>query len=171
MRSWYTATAPYPAKQYCSYISTTYFLRLASSCCAFVLTGAGDFILLIRRPGIWKVGRIAASVAAYALALNVMLTSALLASISPLQFNALHELCFNSAPTQLDAADDGDRTAAPVIHCPLCLSPAAMALPPEAPAIATRIVVPAPLRAAPYDIVVAQPASSNHQARGPPHLT
>lgn len=127
--------------------------------------------MIVRRPGIWKLGRIAASVAAYALALNVMLTSALLAGISPLQFDALHELCFNSAQTQLDATNDGDRTAAPVIHCPLCLSPAAVALPPEAPAIATRIVVPVPLRFAPHDIFVARPASSDHQARGPPHLT
>lgn len=127
--------------------------------------------MIVRRPGIWKVGRFAASVAAYALALNVMLTSALLASISPLQFNALHEFCFNSAPAQLDATSDGDRTAAPVIHCPLCLSPAAVALTPQAPAIATRIVVPAPLPSAPHDTVTTRFASSDHQARGPPRLT
>lgn len=125
----------------------------------------------MNRMRIWRLRQIAAGIAAYALALNVLLSSALLASISPLQFNALHEACFNSATTQLDATNDGDRTAAPVIHCPLCLSPAAVALPPEAPAIAVRIVVPAPLRSAPHDIFIVRATSSGHQARGPPHLT
>lgn len=115
-------------------------------------------------------GRIAASIAAYALVLNVMLTSALLASISPPQFNALHELCLNGSSAKPAVANDGDDRAAPLIRCPLCLSPAVIALPPDSPAPAIRIAVPALIRSAPHDTVVAQARTADHQARGPPSL-
>lgn len=87
-----------------------------------------------------SIGRWAAFVAVYALVFNVMLTSALLASISPLKFNALHELCLNGSSAIPDADGNSD-SAKPIVRCPLCLSSAVATAdqPPQTPALAIRI--------------------------------
>lgn len=118
-----------------------------------------------------RMGRWAACVAAYALVLNVMLTSALVASISPVQFNALHQICLNgvSAGLPADKSDPGK----PIVKCPLCLSSAAaMAdVPPQSPALAIRIALHVPFEITAPDVVVVRRTTSNHQPRGPPHLS
>lgn len=118
------------------------------------------------------IGRWAALVAAYALVFNVMLTSALLATISPLKFNALHELCLN-ASSALPGTDDGGDPAKPIIRCPLCLSNAVATAdqPPQTPALAIRIALRVLFEPAPNDPIAVRFAQSDHQPRGPPHLS
>jgi hypothetical protein len=118
------------------------------------------------------IGRWAAFVAAYALIFNVMLTSALLATISPAKFNALHELCLNgvSAAPKADGSSDPGK---PIIRCPLCLSGiAAMAdQPPQTPALAIRIALRIAFEPAQHDDGITLFAASDYQPRGPPHLS
>ena len=117
-----------------------------------------------------RIGRLAALIAAYALVFNVMLTSALLATISPLKLDAIHELCLNGS-SEGPATDDSGNPAKPIIHCPLCVSGMAMAdLPPPSPALAIRIAFEVFYEPVPSDHFVAQLALNDHQPRGPPHL-
>lgn len=123
------------------------------------------FTLHIRR-----IGRFAASMAAYALVFNMILTSALLASVSPAKFKALHELCLNggSAPGE----GDGDDTAKPVIRCPLCISGvAAIDLPPQSWAQAIRIALHVLVEPAQPDTIVPRLVAGDHRPRGPPKLS
>jgi hypothetical protein len=117
-----------------------------------------------------KIGRLGALVAAYALVFNVMLTSTLLASISPLKLNDVHEFCLNgTSPGQ--AADDSGNPAKPIIHCPLCVSGAAVAdLPPAPPALAIRIAFNVFYELPPAEHFVAPLTVDDNQPRGPPHL-
>lgn len=117
-----------------------------------------------------KIGRSAALIAAYALVFSMMLTSALLASVSPVKFNALHELCLNggSAPS----AEDGDDTAKPVIRCPLCVSSvAAIDLPPQSWAQAIRIALHVVFEPTQPDAIVPRLVAGDHRPRGPPKLS
>jgi hypothetical protein len=117
-----------------------------------------------------KIGRLAALVAAYALVFNVMLTSALLASISPLKLNDIHEFCLNGTSSG-QATDDSGNPAKPIIHCPLCVSGAAMAdLPSPPPALAIRIAFNVPYEFPLAEHFVAPLTVNEHQPRGPPHL-
>ena len=119
-----------------------------------------------------SIGRWAAFVAAYALVFNVMLTSALLATVSPSKLNAFHELCLNGSSAIPDADGNTD-PGKPVVRCPLCLSSAvAMAdQPPQTPALAIRIELRILFEAVVDDHVVVRFAESDHQPRGPPHLS
>jgi hypothetical protein len=116
------------------------------------------------------VGRFAAWAAAYALVFNVMLTSTLLASITPLKFNALHELCLNGDSASPGIEGNGDDSQ-PIIRCPLCVSGiAAAVLPSPSPALAIRIELHALLEPVRHDQGIQRLAPSSHQPRGPPHL-
>jgi hypothetical protein len=119
-----------------------------------------------------RIGRFAAWAAAYALVFNVMLTSALLASISPSKLNAFHELCLNGSSVAPDADGNSD-PAKPIVRCPLCLSNAvAMAdQPSQTPALAIRIALRLLFEPAQHDDGVALFTTSDHQPRGPPHLS
>ena len=116
-------------------------------------------------------GRWAAFIAVYALVFNVVLTSTLLATISPTQANAVHELCLNGGPAVPDA--DGTDSGKPIVRCPLCLSSAvAMAdQPPQTPALAIRIALRILFEAPSHDHIVVRFGESDHQPRGPPHLS
>lgn len=99
-----------------------------------------------------------------------MLTSALLATVSPLKFNALHELCLNgsSAVPQGDSNNDSK----PIIRCPLCISGIAAAdLAPQSPALAIRIALHVPFEPVRHVGGVALFATGDHQPRGPPYLS
>lgn len=119
-----------------------------------------------------KIGRFAALAAAYALVLNAMLTSTLLAKASPFKFNPLHELCLNggSAPSGPDGENGNGK---PVIRCPLCLSNALTTIgqPPQSPALAIRIALLVLFEPARHGDGVALFAATDHQPRGPPHLS
>lgn len=136
-----------------------------------MITGCGGSTVIFTSR-IKRIGRFAAWAAAYALVFNVMLTSALLATVSPLKFNALHELCLNGSSAAPNS-DGGSGDAKPVIRCPLCLSSAvAMAdQPPQTPALAIRIALRILFETPSHDHVVVRHAENDHQPRGPPHLS
>jgi hypothetical protein len=117
-------------------------------------------------------GRWAAFVAAYALVFNVILTSALLATISPTQANAAHEFCLNGGPAVPDANGNSD-PAKPIVRCPLCLSNAVATAdqPPQTPALAIRIARRILFETPSRDHLTVRHAESDHQPRGPPHLS
>lgn len=118
------------------------------------------------------IGRWAAFVAAYALVFNVMLTSTLFAKVSPLKFDALHELCLNGASSPTGAGGDTD-DGKPIIRCPLCISGviAAIDLPPQSAALAIRIALQVFFEPTQHDDGIALFATRDHQPRGPPHLS
>jgi hypothetical protein len=128
--------------------------------------GTGDAMTATR---IRAIGRWTAIVAVYALAFNVILTSMLLASVSPLKSNAAHELCLNGS----SGPSSTDDNAKPIIRCPLCLSGvAAMAdQPPQTPALAIRIALQVLFEPARLDDGIARFTLLDHQPRGPPHLS
>ncbi len=114
---------------------------------------------------------VAAWVAAYALVLNVVLASTLLAGQSPVQLLTGPEFCI-AAVDDGAAGDAGQPAKAVPIRCPLCLGQHVSATPPPlSPALAIRIAfsiryeVP---RATPFVALRPSPA---HQPRGPPVLT
>jgi hypothetical protein len=118
------------------------------------------------------VGIGSAWIAAYALVLNVVLSSFLLTALSPAAFAAVHDICANSADigTVRDDAGKGDKKAA--IHCPICIGKhTSNALPPPpGPVLFERSALPVSLEAA-FDAVFVELArTSDHQARGPPSL-
>lgn len=124
-------------------------------------------------PRIRRIGRLAALAAAYALVLNVMMAGVLQAAISPLKAAAGHELCLGSAVAAAAAEPDGTNDAGtPLVHCPLCLSNAAVAdLAPPPPALAIRIALRVLLEPAPAAHLAPRLAVDDHQPRGPPHLS
>ncbi|WP_322516373.1 DUF2946 family protein [Rhodopseudomonas palustris] len=115
---------------------------------------------------------LAASLAAvYALVLNVILASTLLAAQSPLQLLAGHQFCLASADADALPVEPGKAKPA-AIHCPLCVGQhVSAAPPPTAPALAIRLafgIAYDPPRVTPF---VALTQSRDHQPRGPPALT
>lgn len=119
-----------------------------------------------------RVGRAAAFVAAYALVLNVILSSLLVASISPAAAAAGQILCINS--TDADAAHDdaGKSGRGGAIHCPLCVGHHVTgALPPRELALGARLSVVVTTIRAFETRFVARFRSYDHQSRGPPALS
>ena len=106
-----------------------------------------------------RVGRAAAFVAAYALVLNVILSSLLVAGISPAAAAAGQILCINSADPGVAHDDAGKSGRGGAIHCPLSFAFGAR-LP-----IALTTVRAFEVR------FVARFRSYDHQSRGPPTLT
>jgi hypothetical protein len=109
----------------------------------------------------------AAWVAVYALALNVILSSALHAAVSPLNFAAQHVLCANSAEIGV-VRDDAGKADKKSAGCPLCVGTHASALPPPAsPTVARRPSQTATVMAL-DSVLVALARISDQRARGPP---
>jgi hypothetical protein len=118
----------------------------------------------------------AAWVAAYALVLNVILSSALMAAMSPVAFAAGDQICANSADLQT-VRDEAGKEAGKTDHkktavqCPMCVgNHVAIDLPTPVPAVAGRIALCAPQKFV-HGLAPASFAKfSSHQPRGPPHL-
>ncbi|MDR3468484.1 MAG: hypothetical protein P4M07_21325 [Xanthobacteraceae bacterium] len=87
-----------------------------------------------------RLGRWAVIAAAYALLLNVTLSGTLLASISPLDADPLHQLCLN-ATVAVDGQADHDKAHLRVVPCQFCLSHNAAFIAPAAPALPASIRV------------------------------
>lgn len=122
-------------------------------------------------PRIRRIGRLAALAAAYALVLNVMMAGVLQAAVSPLKAAAGHELCLGSAAAAAEPDGTND-SGTPLVHCPLCLSNAAVAdLASPPPALAIRIALRVLLEPAPAVHLAPRLAVDDHQPRGPPHLS
>ena len=109
--------------------------------------------------------------AAYALVLNVILSSVLhAAALSPLTLAAGHIVCANSADIGAVQGDAGKSDKRASVHCPLCVgnySTAALP-PPPFPVLIERVPSQAALVAASGDVFVALAKFSDNQARGPP---
>jgi hypothetical protein len=118
-----------------------------------------------------RIGTAAAFAAAYALVLNVILSSVLLASLSPTAFAAAHEICINGGDAAAAQDDAGKTGKSATVRCPLCVgNHASGALPPAVPALVSRVAVavsPQPVFDAAF--VACDPAH-DHQPRGPPQL-
>ncbi len=115
----------------------------------------------------------AAWIAAYALVLNVILSSFFLATLTPAAFAAgLDTICVNSADIGALGDDGGKHDKKASIHCPICVgNHAASALPPPScPALTIRSARPASLALAFEAPFVELARTSDHQARGPPRL-
>jgi hypothetical protein len=109
--------------------------------------------------------------AAYALVLNVVLSSAFLATLPPIASAARHEICF--AGTELGAPNDaGQPIKKAAFHCPICVANhIAAAPPPSAFALHSRVAVVVAPEFSPSAGLVARINAQNHQARAPPRLT
>jgi hypothetical protein len=114
----------------------------------------------------------AAWIAALALVLNVLLSSALLASISPAAFAAGHELCLNS-PDPAAAVDDASKTTGKsVMHCPICIGNHAPGVPPTTAVFTvSRVAVAIAQELTASADVVERLAGYDHRARAPPSLS
>ncbi|WP_456710583.1 DUF2946 family protein [Bradyrhizobium sp. USDA 4452] len=117
-------------------------------------------------------GSAAAFVAAYALVLNVILSSLLVAGISPVAAAADRILCINSTDADPAHDDAGKSGRSGAIHCPLCVGHHVTgALPPPAFAFSARLPVVVTTIRAFEARFVARFRSYDHQSRGPPALT
>ena len=118
-----------------------------------------------------QVGRVAAFAAAYALVVNVILSSLLGAGISPAAAEAGRILCINSMDADAGHGDAGKSGRGGTIHCPLCIGHHVTgALPPpefslgRLPPISVATFVAFETR------LVARFRSHDHQSRAPPAL-
>ncbi|QUS41752.1 hypothetical protein RPMA_25040 [Tardiphaga alba] len=110
--------------------------------------------------------------AVYALVLNVVLSSLILASVSPAAQAAGFELCLTHPDLAVSLDDNGKTTGAPAVHCPACLGTHAPGAPPAIATFAiTRIAIAITPFTAPDDRIVAERATSDHRARAPPQLS
>ncbi|WP_315833001.1 DUF2946 family protein [Bradyrhizobium prioriisuperbiae] len=116
-------------------------------------------------------GMCAAGAAAYALVLNVILSSILLATLSPTAVAAGYELCANSADIRAVRDDAGKTEKRAIVHCPLCIGHhAGIALSSPSPISLERIASVAPLAFEFIKRCVEFSRTHDHQPRGPPVL-
>jgi hypothetical protein len=117
-------------------------------------------------------GAVASLAAAYALVLNVVLSSLLLAAISPADAAAGYQICRNNPDSTVAPDDAGKTTGKPAAHCPLCTGSHAPGTPPvQTVFIATRMAIAIAPTAVLNDTFIAVPATSDHRARAPPRLS
>lgn len=116
-------------------------------------------------------GMCAAGAAAYALVLNVILSSFLLAALSPAAAAAGYEICANSADLHAVRDDAGKTDKRTVVRCPICVGHhAGIALLPPSPISADRIALATPLRFEFTQRDLEFSRTHDHQPRGPPAL-
>lgn len=109
-------------------------------------------------------------IAALALVLNVVLSSALLASISPTSaFADGHPICLNGAASGT-IGDDSDQTGKTAgMQCPLCIgNHVAGTPPPSAPAILDRVAGSVSPAFIATPLLIALQPGRDQQPRGPP---
>ncbi|MDI4655280.1 DUF2946 family protein [Xanthobacter autotrophicus] len=123
-----------------------------------------------RRGHKWGIGWIAAFAAAYALVFQIVLTSALMASVSPVGADAMTPLCLPSAPSGVHSDDGGDPSKS-MVHCPLCLSRTDVAvLPPVMTAVIDRVAIELHFRAVLRSSLQGLHFALPFQPRAPPAL-
>ena len=112
-------------------------------------------------------GTVASLAAAYALVLNVILSSLLLASVSPALYAAGFEIC----AVNPDHGDAGKSPGQVAVHCPVCVFAHAPGAPPQPTEFLTsRIAITIAPTVAREAAVIARLAATDHQARAPPRL-
>lgn len=116
-----------------------------------------------------RIGWGAAFIAAYALVFNVILSSILIASISPAAAAAAHELCISSDNGDAARTDADKNSGKSAIHCPLCVGHhVAASLPPPQPALIDRVSLTANVVYSFQQRIIAYAKSFDHLSRGPP---
>ena len=112
-------------------------------------------------------GTVASLAAAYALVLNVVLSSLLLASVSPAARAAGFEICVVNP----DHNDAGKASGQVAVHCPVCVFSHAPGAPPQPTLFAVaRVAVALAPDFSREPAIVARLAATDHQARAPPQL-
>jgi hypothetical protein len=118
-----------------------------------------------------RIGWGAAFVAAYALVFNIILSSILVAGISPLAAAAAHELCISSVNADAARTDADKRSGKTSVHCPLCVAHhVSGALPPPQPTLTDRTPLTASAVYSFRKRIIAYVRSFDHLSRGPPAL-
>lgn len=119
-----------------------------------------------------RFGAVASLAAAYALVLNVILSSMLLAAVSPAEAAAGFQICHNNPDLAAAQDDAGKNTGQPPAHCPLCVGNHAPGAPPALDVVfasrAATVLATAVVR---DDTVAAHVITSDHRARAPPQLS
>jgi hypothetical protein len=119
-----------------------------------------------------RFGAVASLAAAYALVLNVILSSLLLASVSPADAAAGYQICHNNPDIAAAQDDVGKTTGQAPAHCPLCVGNHAPGAPPALNVVfASRIATAIATAVAPDETVTAHVITSDHRARAPPRLS
>ena len=114
-----------------------------------------------------RFGTVASLAAAYALVLNVILSSLLLASVSPALYAAGFEIC----AVNPDHGDAGKSPGQVAVHCPVCVFAHAPGAPPQPTEfLTTRIAISIAPTIAREAAVIARLAATDHQARASPRL-
>lgn len=123
----------------------------------------------MRHWGILRCGAWAAWAAAYALVINAVLASSLLAAMPAAAFGNVAVLCVAHPDSAAGTATDGGTTARAVHHCKLCLPGSTVALPPPAaPEASARIAVAQPQHFAFETRLKAYARFDLYHPRGPP---
>lgn len=118
-----------------------------------------------------RIGWGAAFIAAYALVFNVILSSILIASVSPIAAADAHELCISGVTADGLPAGTDTSGGKVTIHCPLCVGHHVVAdLPPPPITFAERIPLRAEVVHSFQARIFARVRSFDHQSRGPPAL-
>ncbi|WP_433996248.1 DUF2946 family protein [Bradyrhizobium jicamae] len=118
-----------------------------------------------------RIGWGAAFVGAYALVLNLVLSSLLVASVSPAFAADEHVLCVSNGSDRAAQNETGKGRQNSVVHCPVCVGHhVSGALPPSQPTLACGSHVRSP-SAIPFEARFVAPLRTyDHQSRGPPFL-
>lgn len=121
-----------------------------------------------RRRQAWGIGWIAAFAAAYALVFQIVLTSALMASVSLAGADAMTAFCHSDASSDAQADDGG--TPKSIAHCPLCLSRTDVAAlpPPVMTAMIDRVAIELHFQAILRSSLQGQSVALPFQPRAPP---
>lgn len=119
-----------------------------------------------------RTGAMASLVAAYALVLHVIISSFVLATVSPAAFAAGAEICVSHPETISSDGANGKASGKSVVRCPLCIGNHAPGVPPSDVVLTlVRFAVALDLQAALEATSVLSAPYSNHQARAPPRLS
>jgi len=117
-------------------------------------------------------GAVASLAAVYALVLNVVLSSLILAAIPPAAQAAGFELCLTHPDLAAAPDNNGKTTGAPAVHCPICVGTHAPGAPPVAATFhVSRIAIAIAPTTITNDRIVAEQAASDRRARAPPQLS
>ncbi|MFG1363433.1 DUF2946 domain-containing protein [Xanthobacter versatilis] len=116
----------------------------------------------------WGIGWIAAFAAAYALVFQIVLTSALMASVSLDGAGAMTAFCHSDASSDPQSDDGG--TPKSIVHCPLCLfrTDVAALPPPVMTPVIDRIAIELHYQAVLRSSLQGEPVALPFQPRAPP---
>lgn len=132
----------------------------------------GDDIKVTYRQRKRSIGIAATWIASITVVLNVILSSALLAALSPTAaFTEGHPLCVSGGEGRAVGDDYGKPLKPAGLHCPMCIGTEVAGTPaPDAPGLRERTMVAAPRPPAWQPRREAPPPGHDHQPRGPPRL-